>query len=209
MKRMKRMKVMIGLAFVLLVFGIATNASADLIQNGSFESPVIETNGSFHGAPDNWTIDPVYQGYIFNNSAFAQDGDQYYDLGNTAAYFLSQTFVVTTAGTYELAWYASSTTENSAWVTSYSVSLSGASTTFNPGVLYNWQNQELSFNLTPSSYTLTFTSGPVVYGYDTLLDNVTLTSTTPPPVPTPEPATMLLLGLGLMGLARVRRKFKK
>lgn len=40
-------------------------------------------------------------------------------------------------------------------------------------------------------------------------DNFYLVNLSVPPPPVPEPTTMLLLGLGLIGLAGVRRKFKK
>jgi len=53
-----------------------------------------------------------------------------------------------------------------------------------------------------TSFTVTSTNA-----YCFGLDNFYIDE--PPPPPVPEPTTMLLLGLGLMGLAVVRREFKK
>jgi hypothetical protein len=53
-------------------------------------------------------------------------------------------------------------------------------------------------------YGSNFASGTVTSDFGLVTEFSTSTSTS-----VPEPATMLLLGLGLIGLAGVRRKFKK
>jgi hypothetical protein len=139
-----------------------------------------------------------------------EDGSQFYDIGNDTDFSLYQTITVTDAGLYKLQWYASSTAYSADLVTPYSVTFDGTTTWFNPGYAPDdggsWASNSLSFNLSPGDYTLTFTSGSHT-GWDTALDNITLTST--PPVSAPEPATMLLLGLGLMGVLGIRRKIQK
>jgi len=91
---MKTMKVLVGVMFLLLVFGLATNATADLIQNGSFESPVIDTSAIVREAPDSWTTG-TNPGLLVNGSGFGgytpEAGNQYYDLGNATGYFCLRT----------------------------------------------------------------------------------------------------------------------
>jgi len=100
------------------------------------------------------------------------------------------------------------------WTSIYSVDTDP----YTPGPTYTaWNYLELAVDVTPvvsqyfraefiqAPWTDYAAIGPRVYeldGYDTFLDGSTGD-------PVPEPATMLLLGTGLIGLAGVRRKFKK
>jgi len=181
----------------------AVTASANLVLNGSFELPVLTQNTQINAVPDSWnTTGPA--SWIFSYPGLAQSGTQYYDLGNSSAYNLSQSIMVTTAGTYTLGWFSKQISSTTA---PFTVSFEGdsvnASQTFTP--INSWRADSLGdLSLVAGTYTLTFTSG-YAGGYDTVfIDNVTLTSTSPVPIP----AAVWLLGSGLLGLIGARR-FRK
>jgi len=139
----------------------------------------------------------------------AQSGNQYYDIGNSSAYFLSQVISISTAGTYTLAWYDQSAAWDGNIRTPLTVSFKGgsvnASQTFTPSYKGTWQADSLSLSLVAGTYTLTFGAGDAA-GFDLFIDNVTLTSTSP--AVTTIPAAVWLLGSGLLGLIGARR-FRK
>jgi hypothetical protein len=208
-----------GMIITLLMLGIVASASANLIQNGSFELRDIAPYSIAREAPADWTVGSN-PGIIVRSSyagVASEDGLQYYDLGNDAAvYVLSQNFSIVDAGTYKLEWYDASFGAVNQSPYSISVTPIGAdqifSQDFNVSGGTDWTKHDISASLGSGSYTLLFAAKGVYGGFDTLLDNVSLTLTEPDD-PThgsvPEPATMLLLGSGLVGLAGFRKKFLK
>ena len=78
--------------------------------------------------------------------------------------------------------------------------------TFSPDHVY-----KIEYMGQGSSISFRIWDSPGYYGDNSgnLTVSVNAVQEPPPPEPTPEPATMLLLGLGLVGLAGVRRRFKK
>jgi hypothetical protein len=135
-ERMKRLLFVITMLVPFLTTAIAKADSANLIANGSFESPVIATNSYQQVTPSSWTFSGA-TGYIFNDFTgtipvaplaawpLAQDGQQYVDIGNVYGGSLSllQTFTVTTSGPYKLSWHDNAAT-GYPYAANYDVSIS-------------------------------------------------------------------------------------
>jgi hypothetical protein len=171
---------------MLALFLVTGEAKANLIANGSFESPVIPAN-SFEvltSPPTSWSLSG-FNGFMFNGNypgwPLPEDGNQYIDMGGEGySYNLYQTFTVTTSGQYQLTWYDNAALGDGH---SYEVSITdnAGNVVAQTGVITNtgnavWHSQILSVALSPGLYTLNFASGP---GLDTLIDNVSLVSVNP------------------------------
>jgi hypothetical protein len=185
MKKENLVRASIGLLMFLFVTDCT---AASILQNGSFESPVIPANTYQPGTPTSWRWSGA-TGYIDSGSPIdpptggrlpsPQDGQQYVDIGNVGSYVLSQNFSITEAAPYRLAWYDSA--YYPADTSPYSVSVTNSSLqtvtsqSFNGAHGGNWVARELWLNLGPGTYTLTFTAQGHFNGYDTYLDNVSLT----------------------------------
>lgn len=188
MKKFKQTLMVAG----LLGYGILANSLvlASILDNGSFESPMIAPNTHQLGTPTSWSwTDSV--GFIFNGTVFnsvtgsywpsPQDGSQFINIANVSSYSLLQSFSVTYMGRYQLSWYDNahqfgSTSPYSVSVIDgeqrniFSISLDAA----HGGV---WRKRMFLLDLAPGTYTLSFTAQGHTGGYDTLLDNISLTAT--------------------------------
>ena len=196
---------------VVALAALASNAHAELVTNGSFESYVLgpvsgfQTINAGSNALTGWTIGATSVD-IVNGNYGAVSGNSIDMLGTPGPGFLSQFLDTVIGQMYVLKFDMSSNRggDNDAAGKALTVSALGntASQTFSalaPGV----SQQSYSFVANSASTLLSFSSGPSGYS-GSVLDNVSVTA-----VPEPETYALMLAGLGLMGAIARRRKAKQ
>ncbi len=198
--------ILLGKALLALQLAAATPlASAAILQNGSFELPVVANGAVVQTTPVGWTWDgPI--GFLFSSDApgFAADGEQFVDIGNTSVFALRQDFSIAAAGLYRLSW-----ADNAAaflQVAPYRFAVNGvvnhgAQFDANEGVDGLWTAREALLQLAQGDYQLVFAPVDVAMplpAQDRYIDNVSLA-----PVPVPAALWLLVPAVaGLLGMSR-------
>jgi hypothetical protein len=211
-------------ALVALAASLAAPAHANLISNGSFETPLVpngfHTNFVAGTNLGGWTVvgvdSSIIDGdFVQSGIAFrAQDGDQWLDLAgyqaNAPTSGVRQT-IATTAGTqYRLTFYVGSATDGVFFFpTTVDLSINGGTRThyFNPAAPtdeMDWLGFSVDFIASGVSTVITFFNGAAANNFSTALDNVSVVAARN----VPEPGTLLLAALGIPAMFSVRRLSK-
>ncbi len=203
----------VGLAACL----VAGTAHADLLTNGSFESPVVTpgnenqvlTSGGTVTS-DGWTwnyLTGVIAGSVtggFNGSALptGYDAAQYAYLQSPSS-SVSQSFTLTADSNVTITWLAAGRPDLSAGFdgnTTYDVTAGSLSFTGTTTSGSNFAAESLSGVLAAGTYTLTFLNASPAGDHTTYLDNVVVSASD-----VPEPASLSVLAFGVAALVRSRR----
>src|SRR5438034_1216494 len=96
-------KIRITTLAVCAVMGFSAHAQ-NLLLNGSFELPAIPNNTFQRGTNTSWawsgTAGFIINGNLGGGRPLPQDGQQYVDIGNSAAFVLSQNLSITNDGVF-------------------------------------------------------------------------------------------------------------
>ena len=211
-----------------LIFGLAISpASANLITNGSFETPVVPAGGftNFNTGSTGitgWTVvgpqvSIVSGSSTENGSSFpAESGTQWLDLtgdtGDSDAEGVSQT-VATLAGTsYSLSYYVGNVINSAGGfgtTSTVDVDVNGvpfqASTNSGGGTTLTWEQFQTSFVATSASTAIAFLNGDPSYDNSNGLDNVVFTAG-PRVAPEPGMLPLFMVGFSCVGVVLVRRR---
>ena len=183
------MKTTFGLVAACALIGLAPSAPANLIQNGSFESPTVPPFLISTLAPDMWQkTAPGGQAdlAVLLNGRYgaAQDGLQYIGVKFGASVY--QSFTISAPGTFSLTWFDSTEFNGPNQLSPYTASVRDSANNIAASADYDannitgvgfWTARGINFALASGTYTLSFDGHSGPFAELSLIDNVSLVNT--------------------------------
>jgi hypothetical protein len=207
------------LAVVLITHSV-TSANANLIVNGSFETPLVPVGGftTFPAgsmAIPGWTVvgidvSVISESFMQSGITFqSQHGDQWLDAAafntNSMLSGVTQDIATTANGQYEISFYVGSATDGVFFFpATIDLSINGGPRTSYtnptaPNNMLNWRQFTVPFTAAGAVTNITLYNGGQPNNFLSALDNVSV-------VAIPEPCSVLLALIGLLSLARLSRR---
>lgn len=200
-------KILAGLAIILGVSAQAHAAGVNLVSNGSFENPDIQSGSwtiLYDGDLTNWEAGEDGVEVRDNAAGTAFDGDQFVELDTTHNSSITQTLATTAGSSYELSFAYSGRISQSADTNAISIFWNGVmvdTVTAIGGAQHDWVVYTFLVDAVGNDI-LTFAANGLDDSFGGSLDAVSVSAV-------PVPAAAFLFAPALLGFMGLRRKTAK